>query len=100
MDFLQKNTAQLKQLCKSYKVKNLYAFGSVLTNRFDENSDVDLLVTFDSVSLDNYADNYYDLKFSLEKLLNREIDLLEEKAIKNPYLKKNIDEHKKIIYAA
>ncbi len=100
MNLLQNNTEQINQLCKNYKVKNMYAFGSVLTNRFDKNSDIDLLVTFDNVSLEIYADNYYDLKFSLEKLLNREIDLLEEKAIKNPYLKKSIDEHKKIIYAS
>jgi predicted nucleotidyltransferase len=100
MNLLQNHTEQLNQLCKNFKVKNLYAFGSVLTSRLNEKSDIDLLVTFDNVSLDNYADNYYDLKFSLEKLLNREIDLLEEKAIKNPYLKKSIDEHKKLIYAA
>lgn len=100
MNLLQENTEQIGKLCANYKVKNLYAFGSVLTKRFNEQSDIDFLVSFENVELENYADNYYDLKFSIQKLLNREIDLLEENAIKNPFLKKSIDEHKIIIYAA
>lgn len=46
-----------------------------------------------------YADNYFALKESLEELLNKEIDLLEDKAINNPYLRKSIDASKKLIYA-
>ena len=76
----------------------MYAFGSVLTNRFSDKSDIDLIVDFKDVELLKYADNYFDFKFSLEDLLKRPIDLLEEKAIKNPYFKQSVDNQKKLIY--
>jgi hypothetical protein len=49
--------------------------------RFNEYSDVDMVVDFDKVTLEDYADNYFDLKFSLEDIFCREVDLLEDKAI-------------------
>ena len=48
--------------------------------------------------VEDYFDNYFDFKYSLEELLGREIDLLEEQTIKNPYLKKNVDATKTLIY--
>jgi predicted nucleotidyltransferase len=48
--------------------------------------------------LRTYADNYFDLKFSLEDLFSRPVDLLEEKAIRNPVLRRSIDRNKKLIY--
>ena len=98
MKLIEKNIDRLKQLCNKYKVAKLYVFGSVINSRFSKESDIDFLVTFDNVELQEYADNYFDLKFSLEDLFNRDIDLLEEKAIKNPFLKKSIDNSKKLIY--
>jgi predicted nucleotidyltransferase len=50
--------------------------------------------------LKTYADNYYDLKFSLQDTFNREVDLLENQAIKNPYLKRSIDGTKQLIYGS
>jgi len=85
-------------LCEKYHVKNLHIFGSVLTGKFHKESDFDLIVTFKPIDLKSYADNYFDFKFSLEDLLNRRIDLLEEKAIKNPFLKKAIDSTKILVY--
>lgn len=75
-----------------------FAFGSVLTNRFNDKSDIDLVVDFENVPLEEYADNYLDLKDSLSAILQREIDLLEDQAIRNPILRKNIDSSKLIIY--
>jgi len=69
-----------------------------LTDRYNQSSDIDFLVDFSDVDIYNYADNYFDLKKSLEDLLNRQIDLLEEKAIKNPYLRQSINSSKKQIY--
>ena len=45
-----------------------------------------------------YADNYFDLKEELEAIFNRPVDLLEEKAIQNPFFKKQIDFEKVLIY--
>ena len=61
-------------------------------------SDVDLLVEFDPMDVLNYADNYYDLKFSLQDILKRPVDLLEEKAIKNPFLRASINQNTQLIY--
>jgi len=91
---------QINILCKKHKVKYLFAFGSVLSKNFSEKSDVDLLVDIKSKDPINYAENYFDLKFELEDLLKRKIDLLEEKAIRNPYLKENIDNSKLLIYGS
>ena len=76
----------------------LFAFGSVLTNRFTDKSDIDLVVDFDKEEVDDYFSNFFDLKYALENLLGREVDLLEEQAIRNPYLKKDIDMTKQLIY--
>lgn len=72
----QQNTA-IQKLCASHKVKTLYAFGSTVTNHFNANSDVDLVVDFEPIAVEDYADNYFDLKFSLQDILERPIDLLE-----------------------
>jgi uncharacterized protein len=88
----------IKNLCSVYHVDKLYVFGSVLTSRFNESSDIDFIVRFKDIELLKYSDNYYDFKFSLEDLLKRPVDLLEEQALKNPYLKQSIDETKELIY--
>lgn len=95
---LLSHTKDISKLCEIHKVKSLYAFGSVLTDKFDANSDIDLIVEFSNVSLEDYADNYFDLKFSLEEILNRPIDLLEEKAIKNPYFKQAVNQKRQLVY--
>lgn len=98
MNFLNQNIDIIKSLCQLHNVKTLYAFGSVLTEKFNESSDVDLIVDFKKVDLLKYADNYFDLKFSLEDTLKRPVDLLEEKAIKNPYFKRAVEQQRKLIY--
>ena len=89
---------QINELCVSHKVKSLYAFGSVLTSDIDTNSDIDLIVDFKDVDVNDYADNYFDLKFSLQDIFNRPIDLLEEQAIKNPYFKQVVNQTKELVY--
>ena len=88
----------IKILCSKHKVKRLYAFGSILTEKYNSTSDIDLIVDFDSIDVAQYADNYYDLKFSLEDILHRRVDLLEEQAIKNPYFKQVINQQRQLIY--
>jgi predicted nucleotidyltransferase len=98
MNLIEKNIDTLIGLCKRHKVKELYIFGSILTSRFNDNSDVDFLVQFDSIDILEYADNYFDFKEKLEKLFDREIDLLENQAIRNPIFRKVLDRDKKIVY--
>lgn len=98
MDLIAKNINKIHELCNKHKVRYLFAFGSVLSNKFQKDSDIDLIVDFKDIDLYDYADNYFDLKFSLENLFKREVDLLEDKAIKNPYLRQSINSSKQLIY--
>ena len=81
-------------------MSELFVFGSVLGDSFNEESDIDFVVDFSDVSLEDYADNYFDLKFSLERIFKRDVDLLERKAIRNPYLLESIDSTKQLVYEA
>ncbi len=100
MDLFGKYLTQIQQLCRKHNVSELFVFGSVLGDSFNEGSDIDFIVDFSDISLEEYADNYFDLKFSLEELLKRDVDLLEKKAIRNPYLKESIDSTKQLVYGA
>ena len=98
MNIIEKNIDRIRDLCNKHNVRVLFVFGSFLTDKFKKTSDIDFLVDFEKVDLYKYADNYFDFKSSLESILKRDIDLLEDKAIKNPYLRQNIDNSKKLIY--
>jgi len=98
MNLLQNYKKEITILCKTYKVKSLYAFGSIVTDKFNPESDVDLIVDFQQLDVLDYGDNYYNLKFSLEAIFKRNVDLLEEKAIRNPYFLKTLNQNKKLIY--
>ncbi len=98
MKLIENNMQKIIALCQKHKVRKLFAFGSVLTKRFNDESDVDLLVAFDKPEIKDYFDNYFDFKYSLEELLGRKVDLLEEQTLRNPYLKENVDATKALIY--
>ena len=98
MNILESYTPKIIKLCETHKVKSLYAFGSVLTDKFTLESDIDLIVDFSNIEIEDYADNYYDLKFSLQDIFKRPIDLLEEKAIKNPYFRQSVNQKRQLVY--
>jgi len=98
MQNLQSYKPAIIKLCETYKVKKLYAFGSVLTKSFNTDSDIDLIVEFKNIRLEDYADNYFDFKFSLQDVFKMSIDLLEDKAIKNPYFRKSVNEKRQLVY--
>lgn len=95
---IKNNLQKIARLCRKHKVDKLFVFGSILTGRFTEKSDVDLVVSFRKIEVEDYFENYFDFKYALEKLLDREVDLLEEQTIRNPYLKKSVDDTKILIY--
>ena len=98
MNRLELHKADIVKLCETHKVKSLYAFGSVLTKNFNSKSDIDLVVDFANVEIEDYADIYFDFKFSLQDILKRPIDLLEEKAIKNPYFRESLNRQRQLVY--
>jgi uncharacterized protein len=98
MDILNQHIEQIKKLCEINTVRSLFAFGSVTTDKFSPESDIDLVVDIDDNDPISYSDKYFNLKFQLEEILKRQIDLLEQKSIRNKFLKGEIDRTKVQIY--
>ncbi|SNS48943.1 hypothetical protein SAMN05421640_0360 [Ekhidna lutea] len=91
----------IMRLCKKHYVESFALFGSAVRHQMMKDSDVDFLVRFNSkLKLLDYADNYFDLKRALENILNKEVDLVSERSLKNPILIKNIEESKVMLYEA
>ena len=95
---VNKKLPELTKICGSFHVQKLELFGSALKGPFLPKSDVDFLVRFKPIPLEDYFENYINLKITLENLLERKVDLLEEQTLKNPYLTKSINQDKLRIY--
>jgi predicted nucleotidyltransferase len=98
MNIVEQNINAVSQFCRKHYVEKMYVFGSVLTKDFSPTSDIDFLVYFGTVKPESYFDNYIELKTNLEKIFHHSVDLVEEKTIKNPVLRRSIDRNKKLIY--
>jgi predicted nucleotidyltransferase len=92
------NMDKIKALCMKHNVKNLSAFGSVCTDRFNDKSDVDLLVSFNPMDYGDYADAYFELAENFEKLFHRQVDLVTDKSLKNPYFIDSVNQTKTLLY--
>ncbi len=88
----------IRVLCKANNVKKLFAFGSVCTEKFNEHSDVDLLVSFFPMDYNDYADSYFEFAEKLEQLFHRQVDLITENSLKNPYFIESVNRTKTLIY--
>ncbi len=98
---LQDKKNDLIQLCQELKIKRLYAFGSVVSGNFRDDSDIDFLISFlDELSFEEYADNYFSLHYKLREIFNREIDIVTERSLSNPYFIESVNETKSLIYEA
>ena len=94
-----KKLTELTSLLKSHKVKRAYAFGSVCTDKFNEESDIDLLIAFeDGIDPIEYGDLYWSLYETLPKLFGRPVDLMTERQLRNPYFIKVLNKTKTPIY--
>ena len=97
---IKKKLSEVKHLCKMYDVKTLHIFGSACTDKFNESSDIDILVSFKDISIEKYTDNYFELHYKLNELFNKKVDLLTENSLSNPYFIESIEETKELLYAA
>lgn len=98
MENLNPFIQSIQEVCKLNGVKTLYAFGSVLTDRFRGESDVDLIVDLEENDPIEYTEKYFNVKFELEKILGRSVDLLEERADLNPIIRREIERFKVVVY--
>lgn len=92
--------AQLQALAEKHGLRRLEVFGSAARDDFDPaKSDFDFVVEFGDVEWKPWFGNYFDLKEDLEALLGRPVDLVEDRAIKKRYLRREVDRDRKVIYA-
>jgi len=92
------NHNRISALCKNHNVRSLFAFGSVVTDRFNDKSDIDLLVSFNPMDFGDYADTYFELVEKFEKLFKRQVDLVTDKSLKNPYFIDSVNQTKTLLY--
>ncbi len=96
---INQHLPKIKALFKLHKIKNAYVFGSVLTNKFDEKSDVDFLINFNDYSDPlKVGQSIWDIEDELELITNRKVDLLIERSLKNPYFIQELNNTKQLIY--
>jgi predicted nucleotidyltransferase len=98
MHLITENIEELRALCAKYKVRKLYVFGSVLTARFDDNSDIDLSVIFNDADIDDMFIHFFDFVDELQALFNRKVDLVDETAISNHIFQQNLNATKQLLY--
>ncbi len=100
MKLIELNLKKIIELCRLHKVKSLAVFGSILTDRFNDESDVDFLIDFEQIDHNtfDYVTNFFDLQDALENLLGRKVDLVVGKSLKNKYFIANVNNTKQMIY--
>lgn len=99
MELFNKYRNEIDKACSTFKVDELYAFGSVLSDKFNAESDLDFIVSILPTDPIEYAENYFELKFELERIFKRKIDLLEQKALRNKTFVNLVNQQKMLVYA-
>lgn len=102
MKLIEINIEKIIALCKKYRVAKLWVFGSILTPRFTDDSDVDFSVNFNDDAINSegldWADLFFGFIHDLEGVIGRKVDLVCDDAVKNPYFRKELDTTKQLIY--
>ena len=96
---IERTTPSINELCRRLGISRLDIFGSAATDDFGGNNDVDVLVRFERDGTDLF-DRYFELKEGLERLFGRDVDVVLEESIKNPYFKQGLERSRRNIYAA
>ncbi len=100
-NIVERRLDDLTELCKKHKAKRLELFGSAARGDFDiGSSDLDFLVEFLPSSPEEHCNHYFDLLEELESLFELKVDLVETKAMKNPYFIRRVNESRELLYAA
>ncbi|TZF84887.1 nucleotidyltransferase domain-containing protein [Pedobacter sp. BS3] len=92
---IQSNLSQIRDLMQQHNVKKAYLFGSAANGTMQPDSDVDFIIRFtDDIDFTTYSNNYFSLLYSLQDLLKREVELVAEETITNPYFIESINRSK------
>lgn len=89
----------VEKICKDLRVKRLDLVGSAERDDFQPGrSDIDVLVEFEG--LEKLFDRYFELKMRLEAQLGSQVDVIQEGAVKNPYIRRSLNRGKVRIYGS
>ncbi len=100
-NMIEARKTDLEDLCRRHGVARLALFGSALRDDFDpDKSDLDFAVEFSHMSPSEHAGAYFGLLEDLESLFARRVDLVEISAVRNPYLRREIEAGQETLYAA
>ena len=102
MKLIELNIEKIFALCKKYKVRKLYVFGSILTDKFNDNSDIDFSVDFDRdiINRENldWADIFFGFIHEMESIVKRRVDVVVDDYINNDYFREELNKTKRLIY--
>jgi predicted nucleotidyltransferase len=100
ISLIEKSKPAIAELCRRFQVRRLCLFGSGTGARFDpKTSDLDFFVELaHRQPTKAYADRYLGLAESLERLFGRRVDLLTEQSIRNPYLRREVQATRQLLY--
>jgi predicted nucleotidyltransferase len=100
ISLIEEQKDAVAELCRRFRVQRLFLFGSATSERFCEaSSDLDFLVEMeDRQPTGAYADRYLGLAEALEKLFGRRVDLVTAQAIRNPFLRRQVEESRELLY--
>jgi uncharacterized protein len=100
-DLVESKRSEVVELCRRFRVRQLELFGSAANGQFNaETSDLDFLVDFETIPPGEMARCYFGMLFGLEDLFGRKIDLVDTRAIRNPYFLRSIAKDRIVFYAA
>ena len=98
---IEQKKGELVDICRFLKIKRMDVFGSSVSGLFNKDSDIDFLISFaDGLSIKQYTENYFTLQYKLRELFDREVDIVTEKSLSNPYFIDSINKTKALIYEA
>ena len=96
---IERQLAAVAALCRQYSVRKLRLFGSAATGMFiPATSDLDFVAEFAGTQSADYPDRYLDFAEALEELFNRRVDVVTERAIRNPYFRAEVERTAQVIY--
>ncbi len=98
---IEEHAEKVAELCRRFGVRRLDVFGSAAGDRFDpDRSDLDFLVEFDLPDPVDHAQACFGLLSALTDLFARDVDLVEIRAVTNPYFLESVNRDRRQIYAA
>lgn len=100
--FIKDRLPELTEIFKKHQVKKAYVFGSAVTDRFDESSDVDFLI--DPIDPTDEPDPVirggilWDLYYALKDFLGRDVDMVTRNSLTNKYFIRELERTSVLIY--